>query len=72
MSIIPIASLSARDLSHLGNNLVPAARKDRRTIRAINSSLAAHDEQVARLYRRLMPMTGGCDTSGSHVASHHA
>jgi hypothetical protein len=55
MMIIPASRLSSTDLSLLGNNLMPAVRRDhrqRRQLRAINRSLAIVQEQVHRLYPR--------------------
>ena len=53
MSIVPIASVSSSDLALLGNNLIGEARKDDRELRAVNRSLAVHEEQVLRLRRPL-------------------
>lgn len=54
MSIVPASCLSASDLALLGNNLLPPVRRPRPRSRhdldAVNRSLAAHGEQVGRLY----------------------
>jgi hypothetical protein len=34
MSIIPVTSLSSQDLGHLGNNVLPQARRDRQELGA--------------------------------------
>ena len=52
MSIVPMASLSPSDRLLLGNNLRRSRRKPRRTLAAVNRSLAVHEEQVLRLHRR--------------------
>jgi hypothetical protein len=53
MSIVPVSCLSKDDLAHLGNNLIGEARKDHHELRAVNRSLAVHDEAVHRLRRPL-------------------
>jgi hypothetical protein len=55
MMIIRASRLSTSDLSILGNNLMPAVRRDhrkRRQIRAVNRSLAVCGEGISRLYPR--------------------
>jgi hypothetical protein len=51
MSIIPVRRLSAGDLLELGNNLPASVMRDQAELRAVNRSLALHDELVQRLYR---------------------
>jgi hypothetical protein len=52
MSIIPVGCLSSKDLSELGNNVLPEVRRDHEELHAVNRSLAVHREQVPRLHRR--------------------
>ena len=52
MSIVPASSLSRADLRSLGANCMATVAHDRHSIRAVNHSLAIHDESVERLYRR--------------------
>jgi len=52
MSIVPSASLSASELSSLGNNLSsPRRRRRNRGLAAVNRSLAVIGEAVAQLHR---------------------
>ena len=56
MSIVPAVGLSSTELSRLGNNLGPRRRSPgrmarRRTVDAINRSLARFGEQIDRLHR---------------------
>ena len=51
MSIVPASCLEAADFAVLGNNVIAAVRQERlETLQAVNRSLAAHGEQVDRLY----------------------
>ena len=52
MSIVPASCLSSSDLAELGNNVLPAVHREHRPLAAVNRSLATHQEQVGRLYRR--------------------
>ena len=64
MSIVPASSLSGPDLRQLGNNLAAPhagrARRQRRRARlaAVNRSLAVVGEQVTRLYRTRLGVSG--------------
>ncbi len=50
MSIIPSSELSASELSSLGNNVgLPRKRRRKRMLAAVNRSLAALGEAVAKL-----------------------
>ena len=59
MSIVPVSSLSNHELALLGNNVRGEACRDRRELRetremrAVNRSLALHDEAVVRLHTPL-------------------
>lgn len=70
MSIVLAASLSDSDLALLGNNIRPSTRvhrrspdvrANRRVLAAVNRSLAALDERIARLHPR-RDRVGGVDS----------
>lgn len=49
-SFILAARLTSAELAMLGNNLLPAARRSRTELGAVNRSLLPHGESVPRLY----------------------
>ena len=71
MSIVPFSALSASDLSSLGNNIgAPKRRRRRRTLAAINRSLARIGEAVAELDSRQIGGTWS-PSAPVHVTCRH-
>jgi hypothetical protein len=57
MSLIPVRCLGSADLFVLGQNVARSVRRDYWELRAVNRSLATHDEQVSRLLTIRVPAT---------------
>ena len=70
MSIVPISSLSGHELAALGHNLLGVARGDRRELReaqelrAVNRSLAVHQERGGRLRPPFLTSWSGARLAG--------
>lgn len=54
-SVLRVSELTASDLRHLGNNVLPVSRQRHQDVGAINRALACFGESVARLYSTRRP-----------------
>lgn len=52
MTIVHASQLSGAELRSLGSNCAATVAHERHSLRAVNRTLAVHDESVQRLYRR--------------------